>query len=96
MPGTVYRLGSTFIEKCAKLNDSMQRDDIVAAVSKCPAPDCSVLVIEYKSAGSVRPDHPEDWGFTCSRCGLEFTAVEGELIFQSVPKQWLSANIQIA
>lgn len=70
-----------------------QRNDIVAAASSCPAPDCSSLVIEYRSADSVRPGHPEDWEFTCPRCGMEFTVTQGELIFQSVPKQWLSTNV---
>jgi hypothetical protein len=69
------------------------RDDIVVAASNCPGPDCSSLVIEYRAADSVRPGHPEDWEFTCSRCGMQFTVTQGELIFQSVPKQWLSANI---
>jgi len=70
-----------------------RRDDIVAAASSCPVPDCSSLVVEYRAAGSVRPGHPEDWEFMCSRCGIEFTVAQGELIFQSVPKQWLSTNI---
>jgi hypothetical protein len=69
-------------------------DDIVAAASSCPIADCNSLVIDYRPAGRVRPGHPEDWEFTCSRCGMEFTVTQGELIFQSVPKQWLSANIQ--
>jgi hypothetical protein len=69
-----------------------QRDDIVSAASICPVPDCSSLVVEYRAVGSVRPGHPEDWGFTCARCGIDFTVVLGELIFQSVPKQWLSAK----
>jgi hypothetical protein len=68
------------------------RHDIVAAVSSCPVPVCGSLVIDYRPADSVRIGHPEDWGFTCSRCGTRFTVLQGELIFQSVPKQWLSAN----
>ena len=72
-----------------------QRDNIVAAVSSCPVPDCSSLVIEYRAATTIRPDHPEDWEFTCSRCGIQFTVAHGELIFQSVPKQWLSANVHL-
>ena len=71
-------------------------DDIVAAASSCPVPDCGFLVVEYRAAGSVRPGHAEDWEFMCSRCGMEFTVTQGELIFQSVPKQWLSANIHVA
>ena len=73
-----------------------QCDDIVAAASSCPVPDCSSLVIDYRPSGSVRPGHPEDWEFMCSRCGMEFTVTQGELIFQSVPKQWLSAKIHVA
>jgi hypothetical protein len=77
------------------LDDWEQSDDIVAAASSCPVPDCGSLVIDYRPVGSVRQDHPEDWEFTCSRCGMEFTVTQGELIFQSVPKQWLSANIPV-
>jgi hypothetical protein len=77
------------------LSDWGQREDIVAAASCCPVPDCSSLVIEYRAASSVRPGHPEDWGFTCSRCGIQFTVAQGELIFQSVPKQWLSAKTHV-
>jgi hypothetical protein len=69
---------------------------MIAAASSCPVPDCSSLVIEYREAGSVRPGHPEDWGFTCSRCGIEFTVTQGDLIFHSVPKQWLLENMSIA
>ena len=71
-------------------------DDIVAAASSCPVPDSSSLVNDYRPAASVRPGHPEDWEFTCSGCGTEFTVTQGELIFQSVPKRWLSANILAA
>lgn len=72
-------------------HDWKQHDGIVAAASNCPMADCGSLVIEYKAASSVRPGHPEDWGFTCSRCGIEFTGDQGELIFQCVPRQWLAA-----
>ncbi len=72
-----------------------QHDDIVAAASTCPVPDCGSLVIEYRAATTIRPGHPEDWEFTCSRCGIEFTVAHGELIFQSVPKQWLSPNAHL-
>jgi hypothetical protein len=72
-----------------------QHDDIVAAASICPLPDCSSLVIEYRAASAIRPGHPEDWKFTCSRCGIKFAVAHCELIFQSVPKQWLSANAHL-
>jgi hypothetical protein len=64
-----------------------QHDDIVAAAFICPLPGCSSLVIEYRAASAIRPGHPEDWEFTCSRCGIKFTVAHGELIFQSVRKQ---------
>jgi hypothetical protein len=84
------------IERHAMSQDLEQRDDIVAAASSCPVPDCSSLVVEYRAAGSVGSDDSENWWFTCSRCGMEFTVPPGELIFQSVPKQWLSANTHVA
>jgi hypothetical protein len=78
------------------LDDREQRDDIVAAASNCPASDCSALVVEYRAAGSVRPGHPEDWEFTCSRCGTEFSVLPGDFIFQSIPRRWLSAYLNSA
>lgn len=84
------------VEECAMARDWDQRDGIVAAASSCPMPHCNALVIEYRATGSVRPDHPEDWGFTCPRCGTTFAVTLGELIFQSVPKQWLSSTAHIA
>jgi hypothetical protein len=72
-----------------------QHDDIVAAASICPLPDCSSIVIEYRAASAIRLGHPEDWEFTCSRCEIKFTVAHGEQIFQSVPKQWLLANAHL-
>ena len=80
-------------EELAMANDEEERDDVVAAASSCPVAECSSLVIEYRAAGGSRPGDQEDWEFTCSRCGMEFTVAQGELIFQSVPRQWLSANV---
>jgi len=68
-------------------------NDIVAAASSCPVPACGSLVIDYRPADRVRPGHPEDWEFTCSRCGMEFTVTQGELIFQTVPRQWLFSGM---
>jgi hypothetical protein len=73
-----------------------QRDDAVVPAFSCPVLDCGSLVIGYRPADSVLPGHPEDFEFTCSRCGTEFAAAEGELIFQSIPKRWLSANMLAA
>jgi len=84
------------VEDCDMAHDcEQQHDGIVAAASCCPMRECSSLVIEYRATGCVRPDHPEDWGFICLRCGTEFAVSQGELIFQSVPKQWLSATAHL-
>jgi len=79
------------LEEHVMLDDGERRDDILAATSNCPTPDCRALVVEYRAAGSVRPGHPEDWWFKCSRCGTEFIVPRGDFIFQSIPKKWLSA-----
>jgi len=71
-------------------------DEIVAAASNCPAADCGSLVLEYRAADSVRLGHAGDWEFKCSRCGMEFRVNKGELIFQSIPKRWLSATLRVA
>jgi len=97
MTGTFSRMAEeASIEERALPMDWKQRDDIVAAASTCPVATCASLVIEYRAGGTVRAGHPEDWEFTCSRCGTEFTVAQGELIFQSVPKQWLSAETQVS
>ncbi len=41
-------------------------------------------------------DHAESWEFTCPRCGLDFTVSEDELIFRSVPKDWLFTTVHFA
>jgi hypothetical protein len=83
-------------EEHAVSRDRQQRDDIVAAASSCPAPGCSSLVVGYRAAASVRAECTEKWWFRCPNCALEFTVPQGELIFQTVPKQWLSAHSHVA
>ena len=70
-------------------------DEIVAAASSCPEQNCGSLVLDYGPADNRRLGHPEDWGFTCSRCGLDFTVPLDELIFRSVPKQWFSGDTNV-
>jgi hypothetical protein len=82
------------LAKCTSY--SQRGSNIVAAASSCPVLACGSLVADYKPAGSVRPSPPEDWEFTCSRCRMEFTVTQGDLIFQSVPRQWLSAGVHAA
>jgi len=58
--------------------------------------DCGVLAVAYRSTDGVERDHSEPWEFTCPRCGIDFTAPEDDLVFQSVPKEWLLAKIHAA
>ena len=74
--------------------DDWEEHDEVAAGSSCPMPDCGTLAVAYRSADGV--GHDEPWEFTCPRCGIDFTAPEDELIFHSVPKEWLLATVQAA
>ena len=72
-------------------DDWDERDDAVAAGSICPVPDCGALAVSYRTGR----DHAKPWcEFTCPRCGIDFAVPEDELIFQSVPKQWLLARVQ--
>ena len=97
MPAELFKEAhETPREDARPTSDWERRDEIVTAASSCPALDCRALVIDYRRADSVRPGHPEDWEFECSRCGMKFSVTQGELIFQSIPKQWISANIHAA
>ena len=74
-----------------------ERDEVVAAGSICPVPDCSAVVVAYGPPDRAGRDNARPrCEFTCPRCGTEFTVPEDELIFQSVPKEWLLARVQAA
>jgi hypothetical protein len=77
------------------LDDWYERDDAVAAGSICPVPDCGALVVSYKAPERTGRDNARSWcEFTCQHCGIDFSVPEDELIFQSVPKEWLLARVQ--
>jgi hypothetical protein len=78
------------------LHDLEEFDDVVAAGAICPMPDCGALTLAYWSADDVGRDDAEPWEFTCPRCGFDFTVPEDELVFQSVPKDWLWAKVHAA
>jgi len=71
-------------------------DDELAAGTICPTPDCGALAVAYRSSNGTSVERPRFFEFTCPRCGIQFTVAETELIFQSVPKSWLLAKIQVA
>jgi len=74
-------------------DDWDEHDDVVAAGSSCPMPDCGALVVACRPPDRTGRDYAEPWGFTCPRCGIDFTVHEDELIFHSVPKDWLLARV---
>jgi hypothetical protein len=79
------------------LDDWDERDEVVAAGSICPVPDCGALVISCRPLDRTGRVNAKSWcEFACSRCGIDFTVPEDELIFQSVPKEWLLARLQAA
>ena len=59
-------------------------------------PDCGALVVTYTPPDRTGRDNAEPWEFVCGRCGVEFVAPEDELVFQSVPKDWLLARVDVA
>ena len=72
-------------------------DEVVAAGSICPVPDCGALVVSYRPPDRTGHANAKSWcEFTYSRCGIDFSVPEDELIFQSVPKEWLLARVQTA
>lgn len=52
-----------------------------------------VSAVAYRSADGLGRDHSEPWEFTCPRCGIDFTMPDDELIFQSVPNEWLFSGV---
>ena len=79
------------------IDDSDEYDELVAAGSICPVPDCGALVISYRPPDRAGRVNARSWcQFTCSRCGIDFNVSEDELIFQSVPKESLLARVQAA
>ena len=85
------------VEASPMPDDWDERGEVVAAGSICPIPDCGALVVSYRPSDRTGRDNARSWReFTCPRCGIDFTVPEDELIFQSVPKEWLLARVQAA
>ena len=64
--------------------------------STCPMPNCGALVVTYESPDSLQAItrwEGATWEFVCSECGAEFTAPKEDLLFQSVPREWLFSEI---
>jgi hypothetical protein len=79
------------------LDNWEERDEAVVAGSICPVPDCGALVVSHRPPDRSGLDNARSWcEFTCAHCGIDFFVPEDELIFQSVPKEWLLARVQAA
>lgn len=62
----------------------------------CPMPSCGALVVTYETADSLNEiirSRGAAWEFVCSECGAEFTVPKRDLLFQSVPREWLFSQI---
>lgn len=70
--------------------------EIRAAGATCPMPGCGALAISYEAADSLnayRRAVTANWDFVCSECGTEFVAPRGDLLFQSIPRDWLLSQV---
>jgi len=61
----------------------------------CPMPHCGALAVTYEPADSLNSVVASGacWEFICSECGAEFIAANGDLLFQSVPREWLFSQV---
>jgi len=57
-------------------------------------PGCGAISVAFRATCVVKRDYLKPWKFTCPRCGIDYALAEEELIFQSVPKDWLLARVQ--
>jgi len=78
------------------LHDREKPEHEEAAGAKCPMADCGALAVAYTLVDRRRSDKDLPWEFTCPRCGFDFLVHEEELVFRSVPKRWLLAEVQLA
>jgi hypothetical protein len=62
----------------------------------CPMPGCGALVVTYEPADSLNEMtklRGAAWEFVCADCGAEFTVSRADLLFQSVPREWLFSQV---
>jgi hypothetical protein len=93
---TSGRLQERFQKEATMRDDWEELTAEVAAGAICPMPGCGAIGIAFRPKYSVRSGHVGSWEFTCPRCQIDFMASEQQFVFQSVPKEWLLAGIQVA
>jgi len=72
---------------------SDEPDETVAAAAICL--DCNTLAFAYRPK-DIRRDGSDRWEFMCPDCGTSFAMPERELVFQSLPEEWLLAKVYAA
>ncbi len=65
--------------------------EIIVAASVCPV--CETLAFVYRSRYLK---HHDSWEFLCPICATGFVVPENELVFQSLPQEWLSTAVYAA
>jgi hypothetical protein len=73
--------------------------DLRAFGATCPMPDCGAMAVTYESSESLSGlvgSQRQYWDFVCCECGAEFSASPADLMFESVPREWLFAQVSSA
>ena len=85
-------------EVLAMLHEWKQEVDLRATGATCPMPKCAALVITYEPAESLNAitGAAAPGEFVCSECGCEFSATPNDLLFRSVPREWLFSAVSHA
>lgn len=84
-------------EQCAlALQARREEVGLRAYGATCPMPNCGALAVTYESTDSLHEltqSRAATWEFICSECGAEFNVPKGDLLFQSVPREWLFSQV---
>jgi hypothetical protein len=75
---------------------SHDESEIRANGAVCPMPGCGAVVVAYQAINSVNDLSARYGGgceFVCPQCGFEFTATGNDMIFKSIPRDWLLSEV---
>jgi hypothetical protein len=65
----------------------------------CPMPHCGALAVTYECSDNrsgMLQSAVGRWEFVCPECAAEFTVPGSDLLFDSVPREWLFAQVSYA
>jgi len=81
-------------QRTLALREWREQVDLRAFGATCPMPQCGALAVTYEPLNSVREiSGMASWEFVCGDCGAEFSAACQDLVFQSVPREWLFSQV---